>query len=86
MGEERGGGEPLCGKGEENLWRRVKDLEDREDLSLEDLGSLKPLIDALFEKVLIMDRDRRIRENRLALLLRTKGVFNRIADFELVVL
>lgn len=71
-------------KEEENLWTRVRDLESKESISIEDLRRLKPLVDALFEKVLIMDRDPKIRENRLALLLRTKGVFNRIADFSLV--
>ncbi len=73
-------------KEEADLWRRVRELEPKEDLSLKDLFSLKPLIDNLFDRVLIMDKDPRIRENRLALLLRTKKVFNRIADFGLLVL
>ncbi len=72
-------------KEEADLWERVREKEAKDRISLEDLASLKPYIDNLFEKVLIMDEDLKVRENRIALLLRTKEVFNRIADFSLVV-
>jgi glycyl-tRNA synthetase beta chain len=77
--------ELLTEKEEKDLWKRVRELETKGSLSLEDLGSLKPYVDSLFERVLIMDKDPKVRNNRLALLFRTKKVFNRVADFSLVV-
>ncbi len=72
-------------KEEKELWERLREAEGKTNLSLEDLRSLKPYIDALFDKVLIMDKDESIRENRLSLLQRVKDLFRRIADFSLVV-
>ncbi len=68
------------------LWRAVRELEDRKEITLEDLAGLKELVDELFDRVLIMDRDEKIRTNRLSLLSRTKRLFNRIADFSKVVI
>ncbi|MDW7738886.1 MAG: glycine--tRNA ligase subunit beta [Bacillota bacterium] len=49
--------------------------------SLEELQTLKPSIDNLFDSVMIMVEDRAIRDNRLNLLARIKALFNRVADF-----
>ncbi len=68
-----------------SLWREVRELEGR-DFSLRELSKLRKPIDDLFDHVLIMDRDERIRKNRLSLLNRVKKLFNRYADFSEVVI
>ena len=68
-------------KEEFELWGALRDLEGRERLTIQDLLELKKRIDALFDNVLIMDKDENIRKNRLSLLKRTQLLFNRIADF-----
>ena len=40
-------------------------------------------ITAFFEKVMVMDNDPLIRDNRLALLAKLKGLFDGIADLSL---
>ncbi|WP_457601008.1 glycine--tRNA ligase subunit beta [Hydrogenivirga sp.] len=67
-----------------DLWREVRELEGR-GASIEELARLRGLIDELFESVLIMDKDERVRSNRLSLLNRIKKLFNRYADFSEVV-
>ncbi len=62
------------------LWERIKELEMVE-ITLEDLAGLRKYIDELFDNVMIMDDREEIRNNRLALLLKTKKLFNRFADF-----
>jgi glycyl-tRNA synthetase beta chain len=49
--------------------------------ALEYLASLRAPIDAFFEDVLIMDKDEKLRENRLRLLNRFVAVFKDVADF-----
>ncbi len=68
-----------------SLWKIVEKMEKQRDIDLQDLFSLKNPIDKFFDSVLIMDNDRKIRENRLALLMRVKFLFNRIADFSKLV-
>ncbi len=72
-------------KEEIDLWKVVRELEQK-GVSLGDLALLRKPIDNLFESVLIMDKDEKIRNNRLALLTRVKKLFNRYADFSEVVL
>lgn len=62
--------------------RRVQELlaAARHDDVLAELAALRPHIDAFFEAVLVMDEDRRLRENRLRLLNRFVRVFSRVAD------
>ena len=72
--------ELLKEKAEIELWERVKDLEKREP-SLEELASLRDPIDRLFDEVLIMDKDKNVKDNRLSLLKRIKLLFNTYADF-----
>ncbi len=62
------------------LWERVRDLE-KEEVSLEDLAKLRKPIDRLFDEVLIMDKDKSVKDNRLSLLKRVKLLFNTYADF-----
>ena len=45
------------------------------------LAALRAPIDTFFEDVLIMDKDRALRENRLRLLNRFVAVFAHVADF-----
>jgi glycyl-tRNA synthetase beta chain len=49
--------------------------------ALEAMAVLKPSIDSFFDSVLVMDKDKPVRRNRLALLTRTRGLFSRVADF-----
>jgi glycyl-tRNA synthetase beta chain len=72
-------------KEERELWERVRSLES-ERLEPLDLWDLKEPIDRFFDRVLVMDKDQELRRNRLALLLRTKKLFNRFGDFEKIVL
>ncbi len=71
---------------ERELWEVIKTLESKENLSLEDLVSLKDPVDKLFEEVMIMDKREEIRKNRLALVKRVKDLLLRVADFSKVVL
>jgi glycyl-tRNA synthetase beta chain len=49
--------------------------------ALESMAQLKPLIDAFFDSVLVMDKEDAVRRNRLALLTRTRSLFAGVADF-----
>jgi glycyl-tRNA synthetase beta chain len=48
--------------------------------ALKDLASLKGPVDAFFDKVMVMDKDPRVRANRIAFLGTLHGTMNRIAD------
>lgn len=52
--------------------------------ALNELASLRKPIDLFFERVMIMDEDRALRENRLKLLNRFVNVFTNVADFSLL--
>ncbi|MDD5748196.1 MAG: glycine--tRNA ligase subunit beta [Actinomycetota bacterium] len=52
--------------------------------SLSSLEKLCDPIDRLFDEVLIMSEDEEIRKNRLALLVRVKSLFSKIADYTLL--
>lgn len=49
-----------------------------------EMARLQPVVSAFFEKVLVMARDERVRNNRLALLKNLSGVFSAVADFSRV--
>lgn len=49
--------------------------------ALQKLASLREPIDAFFEKVLVMDKDEKVKSNRLALLSELTELFSWIADF-----
>ena len=48
--------------------------------ALKALASLKTPVDAFFDKVMVMDKDARVRANRIGFLGRLHGTMNRIAD------
>lgn len=52
--------------------------------SLALLAGLSTTIEAFFDKVMVMDEDEKIRNNRLNLLSRLKGLFDRFANFALI--
>lgn len=45
------------------------------------LANLKPVIDEYFESVLVMDKDERIKNNRLAFLVSLRKIFSKLMDF-----
>jgi glycyl-tRNA synthetase beta chain len=49
------------------------------------IASLRPVVDAFFERVMVMAPEQAVRSNRLALLARTVKDFSRIADFSEIV-
>ena len=52
--------------------------------ALELLTGLSASVEAFFDKVLVMDEDLDIRQNRLALLARLKGLFDRVGNLALI--
>jgi glycyl-tRNA synthetase beta chain len=46
---------------------------------------MKPVIDTFFEKVMVMAEDKKLRENRIALVQRLDQMLSKIADFSLIV-
>jgi len=73
------------------LYREIKDkaLQQRAQHDYEDafasVAELKPKVDLFFDKVLVMDKDMNLRNNRLALLNEMKGLFLELADFTQIV-
>jgi glycyl-tRNA synthetase beta chain len=49
--------------------------------ALEELAKLRPPVDALFDNVMVMAEDKKIRANRLALLDEISDLFSQMADF-----
>jgi glycyl-tRNA synthetase beta chain len=48
--------------------------------ALKELAALKAPVDAFFDKVMVMDKDPKVRDNRIGLLGTLHGTMNRIAD------
>ena len=48
--------------------------------ALKELASLKAPVDAFFDRVMVMDKDARVRDNRIGFLSTLHGTMNRIAD------
>jgi glycyl-tRNA synthetase beta chain len=48
--------------------------------ALKALASLKAPVDAFFDKVMVMDKDPRVRANRIGFLGTLHGTMNRVAD------
>ncbi len=67
---------------------QVKEAKEKEDYSgaLAKIVSLKEKVDAFFDNVLVMDKDERVKKNRLSLLNRISHLFKGIADLSKVVL
>jgi glycyl-tRNA synthetase beta chain len=66
----------------DNLEKLCKGGEYDEALRL--LAGLSPVIEAFFDKVMVMDDNPDIRDNRLRLLATLKGLFDRIANLALI--
>jgi glycyl-tRNA synthetase beta chain len=62
---------------------RVENLRDKKEYAkaMSEISKLRPLIDAFFDKVMVMVEDERLRANRLALLQKLLDDFSTIADF-----
>ena len=67
---------------------RVKEKTAKLDFrgALTDIASLRKHVDAFFDKVMVMDKDAEVKNNRLALLAGITGLFSGIADFSRLVL
>ncbi len=78
----------LKNNAEQDLWSTVKNI-DENNLSYKMLESqlvkLIPYITVFFDKVLVMDNDEKIKQNRFNLLHLTKQKFAKIADFSKIV-
>ena len=68
---------------ERNLYSAAKDIEYKGDYSeyLLQLVGLNSKVDAFFEKVLVMDKDENVKNNRIGLLTLLKNKYELIADF-----
>jgi glycyl-tRNA synthetase beta chain len=75
---------------EKALWSSYSDIQERVETRLRDkdyaaaltiLAELKAPVDRFFDKVMVMDKDERVKKNRLALLGSINATFTRIADF-----
>ena len=73
---------------ERNLYKNIKDINENK-LSYSalktELIKIIPYITAFFDKVLVMDKDEKIKQNRINLLNLTKQKFDKIADFSKIV-
>jgi len=76
---------------EKNLWAEFSRVEEEVIkeylagesylLALEEMASLRGLIDVFFDHVMVMAEDEKVRQNRIALLTRIADLFSRVADF-----
>jgi glycyl-tRNA synthetase beta chain len=71
----------------ENIRLRVeKGIAEKDfNTALNKLSALRPPVDAFFEHVMVMDKDEKIRFNRLSLLSEISALFHKIADFSKIV-
>ena len=85
----------LCEPAEKELWKQANNIEPGLDnaVSSQDfkqatrlLLSLRTPIDAMFDKVLVMAKDPKIRTNRLQLLNYVRSLFRKVADLSSIVL
>lgn len=78
-------------KGLYEAYRDIKDkvLEAEKNLEYENafisIAKLKPFVDLFFDKVLVMDKDTAVKNNRLGLLNNLKSLFLTLADFTQIV-
>jgi len=71
----------------ENIKMRVeKGIAEKDfNAALNKLAALRPPVDAFFDHVMVMDKDEKIRFNRLSLLSEISALFHKIADFSKIV-
>ncbi len=77
----------LKDEAEQKLWEKAKIIPEEQDYSglISSLEELIPYIEAFFDNVLVMDKDEKVKQNRLGLLGFLNQKFMRIADFAKVV-
>jgi glycyl-tRNA synthetase beta chain len=71
----------------DNVKPRIEKGIAEKDFSaaLNKLATLRPAVDAFFDNVMVMDKDEKVRFNRLSLLADISSLFHRIADFSKIV-
>ncbi len=71
----------------DNIKTRVEKGIAEKDFSaaLNKLAALRPSVDAFFDNVMVMDKDEKVRLNRLSLLADISALFHKIADFSKIV-
>lgn len=79
---------------ERNLYSAAKEIEkqivdgmEKNDfnLALKEMARLRPPVDAFFDSVMVMDKDEKVKFNRLSLLSEISATFHKIADFSKIV-
>ncbi len=82
-------------KEEKELFKKAKEIEpalrkfiDKRDYikGLNQLKKIRPYIDNLFDNVLVMTDDKRLKNNRLALLYYVRSLFHLFCDFEEIII
>ena len=68
---------------EKNLFEKIKTLDENVDYKtyLEQIISINPAVEKFFADVLVMDKDEKVKENRLALLTVLKKRYEHLTDF-----
>lgn len=68
---------------ESMLYREIQNVDDKADYAtyLDQLILINPAVAKFFEDVLVMDKDEKVKENRLALLTMLKKKYERLTDF-----
>jgi len=91
-GDEDKMGTPVEAEAELNahaglIGKKVVALAEKRDYvpALEAMATLRPFIDAFFDKVMVMDPEREVRHRRLLMLQRILRTFSGIADFSEIV-
>ncbi|MCX5848878.1 MAG: DALR anticodon-binding domain-containing protein, partial [Deltaproteobacteria bacterium] len=71
----------------DNIKPRVEKGIAEKDFSaaLNNLAAVRPHVDAFFDNVMVMDKDEKVRFNRLSLLAEISALFHKIADFSKIV-
>jgi glycyl-tRNA synthetase beta chain len=71
----------------QEIKKQIIDGIDKGDynLALQEMARLRPPVDAFFEGVMVMDKDEKVKYNRLSLLAGISSVFHKIADFSKIV-
>jgi glycyl-tRNA synthetase beta chain len=79
---------------EKNLYSAFNEIKknveggiERNDFNfaLKEIALLRPPVDAFFDGVMVMDKDEKVRSNRLSLLSEISALFHKIADFSKIV-
>jgi glycyl-tRNA synthetase beta chain len=58
--------------------------EGKYDQALTHIATLRPKVDTFFDDVMVMAKDKTLRQNRIALLSSVSGLFDNIADFSMI--